>query len=174
MDMITFLQVWAVAFAASIAYGLYKKSKERNTQKSLILTPRITYRFRRLPVDGFKVKQNKTVQTEFEPSKVFIEEKPFWKFWRAPQTLLILAENAQKALGFRSNPGKRGTPPKGSQKLEKLSHRWSPKELKQFAEKEAIMAWIKAKLFSKTEFYIIVILLILNFVLTFLVVRRIY
>lgn len=168
---------WIFLFIAyigiMIALLVFMKARSRGKIKALVLSPSMQYEVKGVPTKGHFLKFNKHWKPEFAPQDIFIEKKPFYAFWRRPSLLIVIAENARKALKWEKEERKKGKKKLIEVLIGKLKHLWTDEEIIQFAEKEAYMAELKIKRITNIEFFVLVMLLISILLMLFLGFNRI-
>ncbi|MDH5765040.1 MAG: hypothetical protein OEZ38_03405 [Gammaproteobacteria bacterium] len=171
LDML-FQVILPLYFAAMIGLLILMALKSKGKLKALVLSPSMQYAVKKVATKGHFLKFNKHWKPEFAPQDVFIEKKPFYAFWRRPNLMVVIPENARKALKWEKEETGKNNPDSKKALVTKLKHLWTDEEIIQFAEKEAYMAELKSKPMSNMMFVMLAILIAANLFLTFFMANR--
>lgn len=116
------------------------------------------------PIKENKVKIEKD-QVDFDPDKVFIENKSWLKFWKKPNFKLLWPEGAKTFLGWKKTE-------QDKSEFSELSHEWSKKEIGAFIKKLVTLSATTVKPISRFEFIVLVIILVMNIILGLIIANR--
>lgn len=133
---------WVCMIAVFIAFKLRGRGKMR----ALVLNPSMTYEVKAGKPSKNKVKLGKSWSPSFKPANIFEEKKAFWKFWRNPRRIILVAEKASKAVGWKEDDPK---------EFSELAYNWTLKEIKAFIKKEVLKARMRGKAMSNSMFFLL-------------------
>lgn len=149
-------QIYGLIIAVAVVTFIIRQIRSRGKIPVIVLRPTRSYYWDETKAEGNKLMLEKDWSPAFGPECVFTEEKPWYKFWRLPERLIIIGHNAMRALSFKSGKEK---------DLGDLQYWWTKKEQKQWIYKQEAKAKIQGRPMSMSMFIILLLFLIINLVL---------